>query len=471
MAKLPKIAIVGRPNVGKSALFNCMVKRRLAIVDELEGVTRDRLYGKGDLFGRPFEVVDTGGMLSDDPFYGEEITKQAQAAINEADAVVLVVDGRVGPLTFDMEVAKIVRRVRKPVALAVNKIDTISQADMLHQFACLGISPMIAVSALHKFQIAELLEAVLQQIAVEEVVETAPLFPKVAIIGRPNVGKSHLLNTILGEQRCIVSPVAGTTRDSIDTTVIIEGQEYTLIDTAGIRRKPKEHEVVEKFAAIRTQNAIDRADVCLLLVDCQTGITSEEKKIAREIEEAGKGCLIALNKWDLVHNFRMEHVMKGLEMEIPFLANSPKVIISAKTGRNVLKLFPIIDRVLASQKQRVSTNALNRGLKEWMEQYHPPAIGGRRLKIYYMTQVDIEPPEFVLFVNAVQLMDGGYRRYLINNIREAFNFEGVPFILRLKGKEKKATRKTGASLQDKERTHDRDLKEVESVLDDMDEGD
>lgn len=466
MSKLPKIAIVGRPNVGKSALFNCMVKSRIAIVDEEEGVTRDRLYGRGDLFGRPFEVVDTGGMLSKDPFYGEEITRQAKAAIDEADAIVLVVDSMVGPLTFDLEVAKFVRRAHKPVVLAVNKIDNLSKADAVHQFSCLGVSPCIAVSALHKFHIAELLEAVLQQIPEEgEGAEAQETFPKIAIVGRPNVGKSLLLNTILGEERCIVSPVAGTTRDSIDTVVTIEGKTYTLIDTAGIRRKPKEKEVVEKFAAMRTAGSIEKADICLLVVDSQAGITTEEKKIAKDIEDAGKGCIIALNKWDLVHNFRMENVMKGLEMEIPFLAHSPKVIISAKTGRNVLKLFPMIDKVLTSQTQRIGTNALNRGLKEWMEKCHPPSIGGRRLKVYYMTQVDVGPPQFVLFVNAVHLMAGGYQRYLINSIRETFDFEGVPFILRLKGKDKKPRSGSRPKPGSTERCSiDKDLSGVEAAL-------
>ena len=464
MSRLPKIAIVGRPNVGKSALFNCIVDKRIAIVDEQEGVTRDRLYGKTDFFGKEFEVIDTGGMLSSDPFFGEAVTEQAKIAVAESDGIILVVDGRVGVMPLDMEVAKIIRKTKKPVVLAINKFDSGVNESVLQLFSPLGIQPMVGVSALHRYHIAEMLEQIVPRIEREIEEEIEEKIPHVAIIGRPNVGKSYLLNTLLGEERCIVSPVAGTTRDSIDTPISFEEDPYILIDTAGIKRKPKEQDVVEKFAAVRTKRAIDRADVCLLMVDCQSGITSEEKKIATDIEKALKPCVILLNKWDLVHNFRMEHVMKGIEMEVPFLANSPKLIVSAKTGRNIEKIFPMVKNILASNEKRIPTHQLNKALKGWIEQYHPPAIGGKRLKIYYMSQVDVCPPQFVLFVNAVHLVPNGYIRYLENQIRKQFSFEGIPFVIRLRGKTDVSRNRTKPSLH-----RDRDLSALEEVVQESEE--
>ena len=464
MQHLPKIAIVGRPNVGKSALFNCMIKKRLSIVDEEEGVTRDRVYGIGDCFGRPFEAIDTGGMLSNEPLFGSEITRQAEIAIEEADAIIQVVDGTVGPQALDLEVAKILRRTKKPVVLAVNKMDNTQQIERIHAFGCLGLHPIVATSATHRYQIAELLEALnLPEPKEEAVTSTAP---KIAIIGRPNVGKSMLLNAVLGSERCIVSSVPGTTRDSIDTTVIKNETTYTMIDTAGIKRKPKEKAVVEKFATIRTDQAIERADVCLLVVDCQMGITSEEKRIARSIEQAEKGCVVALNKWDLVHNVRMEHALKGVEHEVPFLAHCPRLCISAKSGRNVDALFPLIDTVNESMSRRVPTHKLNKALMEWMQHTHPPMIGGKRLRIYYMAQVDTHPPKFVLFVNAPHLMEEGYRRYLINQLRETFQFEGVPFILNLKGKAKGRSPRQNHVHTDHAHT-DQDLSALAAVIEDL----
>lgn len=451
-----KIALVGRPNVGKSALFNCIVKRSQSIVDEEEGVTRDRIYGITEVFGRQFEAIDTGGMLSDDVRFGKEVTEQAKKAIEEAHAIIHVVDGQLGPQAMDLEVAKIIRRSKKPVCLAVNKIDDSAKLTRIELFSCLGIQPVVAVSAAHRFQIAELLEAVIQQLPEQEE-EKLSSHPKVAIVGRPNVGKSLLYNSMLGDARTIVSPIAGTTRDSIDSDVMCGDVCYTMIDTAGIRRKHKERATVEKFAAIRTQRAIERSDVCVLVVDCQEGVTAEEKKIARAIEEDKKGCVLVLNKWDLVSHFRMEHALKGLDMEISFLAHCPKLCVSAKTGRNVSKIFPAIDRVLHSLQARIPTRQLNKQLLQWMTAYHPPMIGGRRLRIYYMTQVDTNPPRFVLFVNSVSLMDDGYRRYLINKLRQEFSFEGVPFLLTLRGKQ---SRKGKGQKEQKEVSPDKDLQSV-----------
>lgn len=463
---VPKIAIVGRPNVGKSALFNCMVNTPMAIVDEEEGVTRDRLYGSSDLFGRRFEVIDTGGMLAKKDPYGKQIMRQAEIAIEEADAIIQVVDATVGPQALDLEVAEILHRTKKPVVLAINKVDNPTVAADAYAFASLGISPSVCVSATHRFQIAELLEAALEKIPEVASEETSSPFPKIAIIGRPNVGKSLLLNSLLGTERSIVSETAGTTRDSIDTDITVGDMTYTLIDTAGIRRKHKELVVVEKFAAIRTERAIERADICLLVVDSQAGVTAEEKKMARTIEEMGKGCIVALNKWDLIKNFRMEHVMKGLELEIPFLAHCPKIIISAKTGRNITKLFPLFNTVLSSLSMRVPTHKLNKALMEWMQQYHAPMIHGKRLRIYYMAQININPPQFVLFVNSPLLMGNSYKRYIINQLRSTFAFEGVPFILTLRGKESKARPRAITATH---RTLDRDIGAVAQVVEDLED--
>ena len=332
---MKKVAIIGRPNVGKSALFNRICQKRISIVDEAEGVTRDRIYGKCDVFGRVFEMIDTGGI---DPKSGlpfnEEVLEQAELAIEEADSLIMVIDGRVGITTLDEEIAKRLLRHEKPLVLAVNKIDTFLPEAEKYPFYSLGIEKVIAVSALQGNQIAELLEAATASLA-EGALEEEQTGVKVALVGRPNVGKSTLMNQLLGEQRCIVSPVAGTTRDSIDVTFEEGGERFTLIDTAGIRRKQKECDVVEKFAAIRTEKAMERADVCLLMVDAEEGVTAREKRIANFIEEKGKACILLLNKWDLLKGYRMEHCLRGIKESIPFLSHCPVLFLSAQLGRNV----------------------------------------------------------------------------------------------------------------------------------------
>lgn len=463
-----KIAIVGRPNVGKSALFNCLVKKQQAIVDEREGITRDRLYGITDYFGRSLEVIDTGGMLAQDDPFAQDITHHAQIAIEEADALIFVVDYKTGPLALDFEVAKILRRVKKPLILAVNKVDALDEKNCnLSPFYSLGIHPLVPISCSFRWQIAELLEPLVKQ--VPEILETCSLpesFISVALVGRTNVGKSTLLNQIVQEERSLVSPIAGTTRDSIDTLFTHEGNHYLFIDTAGIRRKHKELDVVEKFARMRTERAIEAAEVCLLLVDCQEGVTSEEKKIARQIEEAGKPCILLLNKWDLSQGFRMEHALKSIEMDIPFLASCPKLVISAKTGRNIPKLFPLIRQLYLSYGQRISTHKLNKALIRWMQEYHPPMVGTKRLRIYYISQVSAKPPKFVLFVNSAELMGDTYRRYLINQLRSTFAFEGVPLVLMLRGKEREEEhKKRRPRLQPLPSEEDRDLAFIRSKMD------
>ncbi len=439
---IPKIAIVGRPNVGKSALFNRICQKRLSIVDEQEGITRDRLYAKSELFGRPFELVDTGGIdPSGKTLFNHEIRQQALYAVHEADVMIFVVDGQVGPTVLDEEVAKILLKSKKPVILAVNKIDRSDQEVRMHEFQSLAVVEMVPVSAIQGYQIAELMEKALAHVPVEEEVEEVLAVPtdgviRVAIVGRPNVGKSTLLNELLDEERSIVSPIAGTTRDAIDVPIEFEGKNIVLIDTAGIRRKKAECEVVDKFAAIRTEQAIARCDVCLLILDSFEGITTQEKRIANQIEASGKSCVLLFNKWDLVKKLPMEHAMRGVREEVPFLTHCPTVFLSAINGRNVEKIFPLILKVYEERYRRITTGQLNKFVESCLQKYHPPLLNGKRLRIYYMTQVQSAPPKFVVFVNNPILMVESYRKYLVNRFREAYQFSGCPIEFELRGKPK-----------------------------------
>lgn len=437
MIKRPKLAIVGRPNVGKSALFNRICKKKIAIVDEAEGVTRDRLYGDADIFGLHFQVIDTGGInAKSKALFNQEVKRQAEIAIEEADTIIMVVDAHIGITTLDADIAQVLLKTQKPLCLAVNKIDDPSNEHLLYKFSQLGISRMVGVSASHNWHIAELLEAAFEGFPSEQLEQEPDPTIHLCIVGRPNVGKSSLVNYLLDEERCIVSPIPGTTRDSVDIPFTYEGQAYNLIDTAGIRRKHSEHEVVDKFAAIRTERAIERADVCLLMLDAQQGMTVQEKKIANMIEEAGKGCILLFNKWDLVKGFRMEHCLKGVEEEVPFLKHCPKVFMSAKTGRNVEKIFGIVNQVHEDSTKRITTHQLNKFITASLQKNHPPMLQGKRLRIYYMAQVAIQPPKFILFVNYPNLMVESYRKYLYNQFRETYGFIGVPILMHMKGKEK-----------------------------------
>ena len=431
-----KVALVGRPNVGKSSLFNRIAKKRMSIVDEQEGVTRDRLYAAADFFGKPFELIDTGGIdpRSTLPF-NEEVRMQAMIAIEEADVLVLVVDGRAGVTGLDEEVARIISGKGKRAIVAVNKIDDTCHDDCVHEFYNLGIERVVGVSAQHGHHIAEMLEMAFEDVEFTEAEEVSSRV-KVAIVGRPNVGKSTFLNHVLKEERAAVSPIAGTTRDSIDANVTVDGIEFTLIDTAGVRRKAKEHEVVDKFAAIRTERAIKRADVCVLLLDANDGMTVQEKRIANTIEEAGKGCIIVFNKWDMVKGFRMEHCQKQVRDENSFLNHCPILFISAKTGRNTEKVFPAAKEVADQLVTRISTSPLNALVERAQQKYSPPMIKGKRLRIYYLSQVGVSPPHFVLFINHKDRMTNSYEKYIVNQLRKTFPFTGCPlkFELRPKGK-------------------------------------
>lgn len=451
MTHLPKLAIVGRPNVGKSALFNRIAKKKIAIVDEAEGITRDRLYSKADFFGSPFEIIDTGGMdYHSHAQFNEHILRQAEIAIEEADTIIMVVDAHVGITKLDQDVAKILLKTKKPVCLAVNKIDNLDQERLMHEFYSLGIKKMIPVSAAQGWHIAELLEAAFENFNKDQWSFTDDPAINVAIVGRPNVGKSSLINFLLDEERCIVSPIPGTTRDSIDVSFTHEEQSFRLIDTAGIRRKHSEHEVVDKFAAIRTERAIERADICVLMLDAQQGMTSQDKKIANMIEEAGKGCILVFNKWDLVKGFRMEHCLKDINEEVAFLRHCPKLFMSATTGRNVDKLFSLIREVKEESLKRISTHQLNKFIENSLQKNHPPMIMGKRLRIYYMAQVGTQPPKFILFVNYPNLMTETYKKYLYNQFRDTYGFVGLPLTLHLKGKKKSKEERQAKQAQEEQ---------------------
>jgi len=427
-----KIAIVGRPNVGKSALFNRLTKRRKAIVEDVEGVTRDRIYETCQIFGRWITLIDTGGIDHTGGIeFSEEIRLQTMEGVKEADALIFVVDGQCGPTIQDEEVAKFLLKQNKPVYLAVNKIDNENSQEAISHFYCLGWGEVYPVSALHGRGVADLIEKILPEEDKSEKIEESK--PRVAVIGRPNVGKSTLLNYLLNEERCVVSDIAGTTRDAID----VEMGGCIFIDTAGIRKKKSEGEAVEKFAAIRTEKTIDRCDLCILLIDVQEGLTSFEKTILRMIEEKGKGCILFLNKWDKMKDVRMEHVDQLVRASSPFIAHVPFIVGSAKTGRGIEKIFPYVFEVKSNLEKRVTTGELNAFLEQSIQLNHPPMIQGKRLRIYYLTQTAINPPHFVLFVNKSELLIETYRRYLLNQFRKEFHFTGAPIRLKLRQKKTK----------------------------------
>lgn len=435
----PKIAIVGRPNVGKSALFNRLLKKRVAIVDEMEGVTRDRLYATGEFQNKLFILVDTAGIqLNDYNPMNQEVLEQSRLAIAEASFCIFVVDGRIGPTQMDQEIAKLLLKSNKPVCLAVNKVDDEHLEHLMHQFYSLGVEEMIAVSASHGRNLYELLEIVFKKIQLEEEVpENEKSKPVLSIVGRTNVGKSTLINTLVQEKRCVVSPEQATTRDAIEIELSYQGKEYTLIDTAGIRRKQKEKNVVEKFASIRTFEAIERSDICIFLIDALEGMTSQEKKLLSTIYEQGKSCLILVNKWDLTHDVRMEHAKQALIRECPFVEIFPIMFISAKTGRNVLKIYELLDQIYANRTRRLETGQLNRFIEKVLHQAPPPMVKGKRLRIYYMTQIKSSPPSFVCFVNKQNLLTPTYKRYLMNQMRDTFEFSGSPLQFFMKSKQVK----------------------------------
>ena len=434
----PIVAVVGRPNVGKSTLFNKLCGQRLAIVEDTPGITRDRIFANCEWSGHEFLLVDTGGI---EPKATEGILahmrEQAQIAIDTADCIIMVVDVRNGLTAADEDVAHMLRRSHKPIILAVNKCDNVGETPMeLYEFYNLGFDEVMPISSVHGHGTGDLLDACLQYFPPEDEEEEDSDVIQVAIIGKPNVGKSSLTNRILGQQRVIVSNVAGTTRDAIDSYFENETGKYNFIDTAGMRKKSKVDDNIEKYSVLRATMAIERSDVCLIMIDAQDGVTEQDTKVAGLAHEAGKACIIVVNKWDLVEkdDKTMDRMREDIRRDLSYMTYAPIVFISALTGQRVTRLFELINYVREQSSMRITTGMLNSVLADAQTRVQPPTDKGRRLKIYYMTQVGIRPPHFVVFCNDKKLFHFSYRRYLENQIRSVFGLEGTPIIMSIRQK-------------------------------------
>lgn len=427
------VAIVGRPNVGKSTLFNKLIGKRMSIVDDTPGVTRDRIYSKCEWLNREFMLVDTGGIEpeSSDVILSQ-MREQAQLAIESADVIIFVADIKTGMTAADQNVAQMLRKSGKPVVLCVNKCDGLGEnPSELYEFYNLGLGDPIAVSSVHGHGTGDLLDAVFENMPDITEEETDDDTVKVAIIGKPNAGKSSLVNKIAGENRVIVSDKAGTTRDAVDTPVTYNGKKYLLIDTAGIRRKSKVNDNVEKYSILRAYMAIDRADVCVIMIDATEGFTEQDSKIAGYAHEQGKASVVAVNKWDAVEKDgkTMQEFTKRLVVDFSFMSYAPFVFISAKTGQRTDKLFGLIDYTVEQNARRIPTGRLNELLSYATARVQPPSDKGKRLKVYYLTQPSVKPPTFVCFCNRKDLFHFSYQRYIENQIREAFGLDGTPIRL------------------------------------------
>ncbi len=435
----PIVAIVGRPNVGKSTLFNKIAGRRISIVEDTPGVTRDRVYADVSWLDKNFTLIDTGGI---EPNSKDEILsqmrRQAELAVEMADVVILMTNLHEGVTANDMDVASMMLKAQKKIVLAVNKSDSIGEpSPEFYEFYNLGLGDPIAISSTHGLGVGDLLDAVCEQFPEDKATSEEDDSIKIAVIGRPNAGKSSLINKILGEDRVIVSSIAGTTRDAIDSSYEKDGVKYTLIDTAGMRKRGKIEEVVERYSVVRSLAAVDRSDVCVLMLDANEGVTEQDTKIAGYAHEQGKACVIAVNKWDIVEkdSKTMAEFTNRVKEGLAYMQYAPIVFISAKTGQRLDKLFEEINDANIQHKRRISTGMLNDILNDAIARQQPPADKGKRLRIYYGTQASAEPPTFVLFCNSTDLFHYSYLRYIENRIREAFGFSGTPirFILREKG--------------------------------------
>ncbi len=429
MAK-PLIAVVGRPNVGKSTLFNKIVGKRLSIVEDTPGVTRDRIYAEGEWRGKTFHIVDTGGIepKTDDVILAQ-MRRQAKLAIDSADVIILVVDLRSGMTATDQDVASMLQRSGKPVVLCVNKCDSVgAPPPELYEFYNLGIGDPYPVSSVHGHGVGDLLDACYRYLDFDREDAYGEEDIKVAVIGKPNVGKSSLINRMAGEERVIVSDVAGTTRDATDTLVENEYGRFVFIDTAGIRRKSRVEESIEKYSVLRSYMAVDRSDVCVIVIDATEGFTEQDSKVAGYAHEQGKGCVIAVNKWDAVEKDgkTMQEFTKKLQQDFSFMPYAPFLFLSAKTGQRVEKLYELIRYVAEQNAMRISTGRLNDMLSYATARVQPPSDKGKRLRIFYMTQASTKPPTFVVFVNEKELFHFSYQRYLENQIRETFHLDGTP---------------------------------------------
>ena len=438
----PIVAIVGRPNVGKSTLFNVIAGDTISIVKDTPGVTRDRIYADCDWLNMNFTLIDTGGIEPDSKdIILSQMREQAEIAISTADVIIFIVDVRQGLVDSDSKVADLLRKSHKPVVLAVNKVDSVAKyGNDVYEFYNLGIGEPVAVSAASRLGIGDLLDEVVKHFDSEQMEEEEDERPRIAVVGKPSVGKSSIINKLVGENRVIVSDIAGTTRDAVDTEVIHEGTPYVFIDTAGLRRKSKIKEELERYSIIRTVSAVERADVVVVVIDATEGVTEQDAKIAGIAHERGKGIIVAVNKWDAIEKTDKtiyEYTRKIKEV-LSFIPYAEYLFISAATGQRLTKLFEMIDVVRQNQNLRVATGVLNEIMTEAVAMQQPPSDKGKRLKIYYMTQVAVKPPTFVIFVNDKELMHFSYTRYLENQIRNAFGFKGtsLKFLVReRKGKE------------------------------------
>lgn len=438
----PIVAIVGRPNVGKSTLFNVVAGDTIAIVKDTPGVTRDRIYADCTWLNYSFTLIDTGGIEPDSgDIILSQMREQAQIAIDTADVIIFLVDVRQGLTDADGKVADMLRRSQKPVVLCVNKVDSFKKMEAdVYEFYNLGIGDPIPVSAANRQGVGDLLEAVSAHFNQNTEAQEDDDRPRIAIVGRPNVGKSSIVNKLVGENRVIVSDIAGTTRDAIDTPLKRNGREYVLIDTAGLRRKSKIHEELERYSIIRTVTAVERADVVVMVIDAAEGVAEQDAKIAGIAHERGKGVIIAVNKWDAIEkdDKTIYKTTEKIKQTLAYMPYAEFVFISAKTGLRLNKLFELIDMIIENQSMRIATGVLNEILAEAVAMQQPPSDKGRRLKVYYMTQISVKPPTFVLFVNDKKLMHYSYTRYIENQIRNAFGFRGTPlrFIIRERKEDK-----------------------------------
>lgn len=432
----PIVAVVGRPNVGKSTLFNALAGDRISIVQDTPGITRDRIYADITWLDMAFTLIDTGGIEPDsDDIILSQMRSQAEIAIETADVIIFLVDVKQGLVDADSKVADMLRRSRKPVVLVVNKVDSFEKymADV-YEFYNLGIGDPIPISAANRLGIGDMLEKVTSHFDKEAAEEEEDERPRIAIVGKPNVGKSSIINKLLGENRLIVSDIAGTTRDAVDTEVVYNGKEYVFIDTAGLRRKNKIKEDLEKYMIVRTVSAVERADIVIIVIDATEGVTEQDAKIAGIAHERGKGVIIAVNKWDAIEKddktiYKHTNEIRNVLAYMPY---AELMFISAKTGQRLPKLFEMIDVVIENHSLRVATGVLNEIMSEAVALQQPPSDKGKRLRLYYITQVSVKPPTFVIFVNDKELMHFSYTRYIENKIREAFGFKGTPlrFIIR-----------------------------------------
>ncbi|WP_432665195.1 ribosome biogenesis GTPase Der [Wukongibacter baidiensis] len=433
----PIVAVVGRPNVGKSTFFNKMAGKRISIVEDKPGVTRDRIYADVEWLDNNFTLIDTGGIEPDSKdIILSQMRTQAQIAIDTAHVIVFMVDGRDGITSADEEIANLIRRSKKPIVLVVNKVDTNKLPDSFYDFYTLGVGEPIAISSINALNFGDLLDIIVEKFPDDAETDYDEDVIKVAVIGKPNVGKSSIINTILGEDRVIVSDIAGTTRDAIDTPFEFNEDKYVFIDTAGIRRKSKVYENIEKYSVIRSLTAIERSDVCLIMIDAKEGVTEQDKRIAGYAHEAGRASIIVVNKWDLIEkdNHTYNEFEKEIRKQFAFMKYAPILFVSAETKQRVNKVLEYIKYVANQHSLRISTGALNDLISEAILLNQPPSDKGKRLKIYYGTQVAVKPPRFVLFVNDVELAHFSYIRYIENQIRQNYNFEGTPIVIECRAK-------------------------------------